>query len=111
MTPEEFFAILHSASEPASVFFRLYHDEQGRPVCYSMEDLPGNYIEVDSDTYRLASYNVRVIDGVLTYIDPGTHHSKLVPSTESGMACHVYDICVIVDRSGPHQKWSMKHAH
>lgn len=111
MTPEEFFSILHSASEPAPVFFRLYHDEQGRPVCYSMEDLPGNYVEVDSDTYRQASYNVRVIDGALTRIDPGTHHSKLIPSTESGIACHVHDVCVIVDRDGPHQKWSIKHAH
>jgi len=111
MTPEEFFSVLHSVDEPATVFFRLYHDDQGRPICYSMEDLPGNYVEVDSETYALAPYNVRVISGVLTRIDPISHHSKLVPSSESGTPCHVHDVCVIVASDEPHQKWSMKHAH
>ena len=61
MTPEEFWKILHDISEPQPVFFRLYYDARnGRPLSYSMEDLPGTYITIDADTYRRSSFAVRV---------------------------------------------------
>jgi hypothetical protein len=37
--------------EPEPIFFRLYYKEDGSPIVYTMEDLPGNYIDVDRDTY------------------------------------------------------------
>ena len=62
MTPEEFWATLQAMPEPAPVFYRLYHNEDGTPICYTMEDLPGKYIEVDQETYSLADYSVRVVN-------------------------------------------------
>ena len=88
--------------EPAPIFFRLYYDEIGRPLSYSMEDLPGNYIDIDAETFALAPYNVRVVDGKLRYITVRTSN-KLVPSP-TGTQCHPQSVAVVVKQNGTH--WS-----
>jgi hypothetical protein len=107
MTEEEFWAILHSAPEPKPVFYRLYHNDNGSPIIYSMEDLPGNYIEVDPTTYTLAPFNVEVVDGKLQYIKPTVFVKKLKPNQPDGAASHPQDVCVIVDLDQPHVKWNI----
>ena len=102
MTPEEFWDILHAMPEPLPVFYRLYYNEAGQPVCYSMEDLPGNYIDIDAETFALAPANVRVVDHKLRYITVRTS-DKLVPGT-SGTQCHPQSVAVIVKENGTH--WS-----
>jgi hypothetical protein len=89
--------------EPDPVFFRLYHDEQGSPVVYSMEDLPGTYIEIDQATYAKNSYQVRVINGKLIHIDYAKVYSKLRPG-DSGTPCHPQDVAIVVDTE-PNIKW------
>ena len=89
--------------EPNPVFFRLYYDEQGSPVVYSMEDLPGMYIEVDQATYAKNSYQVRVINGKLIHIERTQAHSKLQPSNV-GTSCHPQDVTVVVC-TDPNIKW------
>ena len=43
---------IHAAMpEPQPVFYSLYHDDQGHPLFYSMEDLPGTYIDVTPEQY------------------------------------------------------------
>ena len=93
--------------EPAPIFFRLYYDEHGCPLSYSMEDLPGNYIEIDADTYRLSSRNVRVVDNTLIHIKPKKTVTKLVPGI-SGTPCLSDNISIVVDEQQPHIKWSLK---
>ena len=51
--------------EIKSVFFRLYHDDAGYPLCYSMEDLPGNYIDITAEQYAESSGQVIVKNGKL----------------------------------------------
>ncbi len=70
MTPDEFWATLQAMPEPHPVFYRLYYTDLGEPVCYTMEDIPGKYIEVDQSTYALADYNVRVVNSQLIKIVP-----------------------------------------
>jgi hypothetical protein len=86
--------------------YRLYHDDLGEPLFYSMDVVPGNYIDVDPDTFRAGPVNVKVVDGQLTIIKTNTVH-KLIPGT-IGTACHPQDIAVVVDESEPHVKWSLK---
>ena len=50
ITPDEFFGALESMPQPQSVFYRLYYEGE-RPLFYSMEDLPGTYIEVTPEQY------------------------------------------------------------
>lgn len=106
MTPEEFWATLHAMPEPRPVFYRLYYNEDGTPICYTMEDLSGKYIEVDQTTYTLADYSVRVVDEKLIKIIPKRTVQKLSPNTH-GTSCDPRDVCVIIGQEHPHIKWSI----
>ena len=92
--------------EPAPVFFRLYYDDEGRPLSYSMEHLPGNYIEIDAATYQLSSRNVRVVNGKLIHIKPKKTITKLVPG-DSGTPCWPNNVSVVVDQQQPNTKWRL----
>ncbi len=98
MTPEEFWDILHSMPEPQPVFYRLYYNNAGEPVCYSMEDQPGNYIDIDAETFGLAPLNVRVVNRMLKYITTRTSE-KIVPGT-TGTLCHPQSVAVVVTQNG-----------
>lgn len=100
MTPEQFWSILHAMPEPQLVFYRLYYNDQGQPVCYSMEDLPGNYIDIDAETFARAPTNVQVVNGKLKYITVRTS-AKLEPA-HTGTQCHPQNISVVVGANGTH---------
>ena len=106
MTEEEFWSILRAMPAPSPVFYRLYYTDTGSPIIYSMEHLPGNYIEVDQPTYVLAPFNVRVINGNLVFIKPVVTVKKLQPSIE-GTACDPQDVCIVVNTGQPHVKWTI----
>ena len=89
------------------IFYRLYYNDDGTPIIYSMEELPGNYIDVDQQTYVLTPFNVRVVDGKLTYVDPVITVKKLQPSDLAGTACDTRDVCVVVNPDRPHTKWNL----
>lgn len=104
MTPEEFWKIWQTPDPPVNVFYRLYYGDHGEPLFYTMEDLPGNYIEIDQQTFSLSPRNVRVKNNKLEYIAQ-TLTSKLAVSI-TGTPCHVRDVCVITDQA-PNTKWSL----
>lgn len=106
ITQNDLAAMFHSIPEPVPVVFRLYHNDDGSPICYTMEELPGNYIEVDATTYAIAPYNVRVINSQFTVIKPVVTVKKLQPSS-NGIACDKRDVCIVVNADQPHTKWSI----
>lgn len=106
MTPEEFWAALEPAPEPDAPSYRLYYDDQGLPLFYSMAHEPGNYIEIDQETYVNPPPCVRVIDGKIKVLTMNPI-AKLVPST-TGIACAPGDVCVVVNETDTHIKWSLK---
>jgi hypothetical protein len=93
---------------PRPIFYRLYYDDQGYLLYYSMEDIPGNYIEIDQATYAALSPRVRVIDGKLHHIKTNSTR-KLVPD-KLGQACDPRDIAVISD-SRSAKYWRMKETY
>ena len=106
MTPEQFWSILHNMPEPLPVSYRLYHDDQGQPLFYSMETVPGTYIEIDQATFARSASNVRVRNGRLVEIT-WTTTTKLVPGN-SGSPCHPDNVAVIVAEDQPHTRWSKR---
>lgn len=106
MTPEEFFGVLESMPKPTTQVCRLYHDEHGHVLFYSMEDLPGTWIEVDALTYAAASHDVRVIDGRVIPLPKTVLVDKLRPA-DHGVCCDPQDICLVVSQDQPHIKWSI----
>jgi len=107
MTPEEFWAILHNVPEQPQPIRRLYYNELGEPLFYATEDLPGNYIEIDAETFTRASSQVRVINGQLISTAVQKLSRKLVPSIH-GTTCDTRDICIVVSSDQPHTKWNIK---
>lgn len=108
MSEAEFLQILADAPPPPSISFRLYYDDAGMPICYTMEDRPGAYVEVDADTYARAPFNVRVVGGQLQYVKPKITTHKLSPNACVGMSCDPRDVCVVVAEHRPHIKWNME---
>lgn len=85
--------------------YRLYHDENGYPLVYSMEELPGNYILLDQATWRRTDHNVRVIDGKL--VNLSNRHVSCLRKSDQGVSCHPSNVSVVVDETTDHQKWRM----
>lgn len=104
MTEDEFFAVLANMPAPVQLTRRLYHDDLGRVLFYSMLDLPGQWIEVDSATYAAASHDLRVQDGKIVPQPRSIPVSKLRPG-ENGTPCDPRDICLVVMQDRPHVRW------
>ena len=104
MTPEQLQQLFQTIPEPLPLFYRLYHDADGVPLFYSMEDCPGTYIEITPEEYHRNNSNVCVRDGQLVEVTWKTT-TKLVPGN-SGSPCHPDNVAVIVAESQPHIRWS-----
>ena len=105
MTFEEFVKIWQDVPEPAPIFYRLYYDDDGIPVCYTMEDLPGNYIDIDKDAFHKSSSHVQVINGKLVTLSWETTQ-KITPG-KTGVMCHPDDVSIVVNTE-PAVKWSKR---
>lgn len=103
MTPDEFFGALENMPLPKPVFYRLYYEGE-LPLFYSMEDLPGTYIEVTPEQYARSLMQVRVRNGQLVPVTWQTAQ-KLTPSN-SGTLCHSQDVAVVVKQNGTY--WSKR---
>lgn len=91
---------------PPQIFWRLYHDDHGYPLRYSMQDEPGTWISISCAEYHRASFAVRVKDGkILPRSVPLT--KKLVPA-HTGTLCDQHDVTVI-HVHGPGQYWRLTH--
>ncbi len=85
------------------VEFRVYYDDNGKVICYTCDNLPGdNYIVIDSHVYAEGRMDIRVIDGELKRSTDFVVISKLVEST-IGIECDQEDVCIIVESGG--KKW------
>jgi hypothetical protein len=104
MTPAQLQQLFQAIPEPPQPFYRLYYDDQGRPLFYSMEDRPGTYIEIDQETFARGDTNVCVRGGKLVEVVWQTT-IKLVPGN-SGSPCHPDNVAVIVTEDQPHTRWS-----
>ena len=97
----------HVWEDPKPVFYRLYYHPDGIPVCYTMADLPGTYIEIDQATYAQSLPNVRVANGKIITIKQSDTVTKLQPGL-TGTPCNPHDVCVVVSEDQPHTYWNTK---
>jgi hypothetical protein len=108
MMEEQF--IIWEAPKLEAPEFRLYYDADGRVICYTGDkSIEGdNYIVIDGQTFAECRPDIRVINGMITKIQPNQSVHKLMPDDSEGMSCHTEDISIIVDVSEEHTKWKLK---
>jgi hypothetical protein len=89
--------------------FRLYYREDGSIICYSCENLEGNYIVIDPQTYAECRQDVIVVDKKVQVIKPLIQVQKLIESIH-GTRCAIEDINIVVsdDYTGKTIKWEIK---
>jgi hypothetical protein len=92
--------------DPVPASYRLYYNDDGTPKCYTMEDMPDKYIEVDAETFARRPWNVRVDNEKLIIIDPVVTVQKLQSNKDLGTPCHPQDVCVIVSKNQSHTLWN-----
>jgi len=93
--------------EIETLYFRLYHDDQGIPICYSRHEQPGKFIEVTPEEFSIARMDVKVIQGQLVY--PERPVAPKLRVSDHGVRCHAQDVTVVVDeRCDDFKFWNMK---
>lgn len=92
--------------EPKVLEYKLYYNQDGTPLCYSMDSLPGKYVEIDAEMFALRPWNVKVVDDKIVFVDPPVTVQKLQPNYQTGTSCHPQDVCVVVQQHLPHTKWN-----
>lgn len=89
-------------------FYRLYYDKTtGLPLFYSMEDLPGDYIEISKEIFAAAETKVKIVNQQIVK-DNNRLSVKLVPSLGFGTACHSSDITIVLDTDVDVTYWIQK---
>lgn len=106
MNEQEFWAALAPLPEPPAPLYRLYYDDAGNPLFYSMEDLPGKYIAIDYAIFVNPPKHIKIVDDKLVILKIA-NVAKLHPS-EYGTACHPKDISIVVNETASNVKWSLK---
>jgi len=101
-TTDNFWAVWNRFKwqEPTVPVYRCYYVDNGDVDIYTMDQIPGNYIEITKEQYLAASKPARVIDGQLIVPKPRMLVQKLVPNANTGVQCHAHDVCVVVEQKG-----------
>ncbi len=91
--------------------FRLYHDDTGNVLYYSMEDLPGNYIIIDRQVFEEHRFDIKIRDGkIIKQNHPASW--KLTPTDSASYACHASDVSIVVSDDYENKKyWKVTTTH
>ena len=84
--------------------YRLYYNDDGSPLHYTMEDLPGNFIFVDQNVYQSSRYDVIIVAGKLKSLSENNIFKYVKVDLESNTTVMTdpTDITLIVDSSSNH---------
>ena len=93
---DKFFAEVEELLEPIKQpgKYRLYYDDNGQVLFYTMDSPPGNYIEVTKEVFAKSPSNVVVRNGELKYVRTGAIY-KYVPNLMGQFFTDIRDVTVI----------------
>lgn len=89
--------------------YRLYYDENGRVLYYTMDKPEGNYVVIDKQTYQEARPDARVVDGKVAIVSSHLTVCKLMPNDNEGTLCAADDISIVLsgNEKVKSQKWKL----
>lgn len=99
--------IIIESQEPSVLEFRVYYSKNGNILFYTTENLEGDYLVIDKQTYIEARYDLCVVNKKLVKKVKGITIRKYKPDPK-GISCHKEDISVLVKGNFKHkQKWKL----
>lgn len=86
--------------------YRLYYNSDGSPSFYTMEDLPGNWIGIDHQTFEQGRYDIVVRNKkIVSLSEMGiSRYVRSDSETATAVRCDPYDITIISD-TDPYIIW------
>jgi hypothetical protein len=105
MNEEEFWAAL-APIKTKPILYRLYYSDQGDPLFYSQEDLPGNYIDITREVYIDPPIHLKVVNNSIVVLKTST--VKRLYTTKTGTPCHPTNVSIVVKETEPNIKWSIR---
>ena len=98
-------------TETKEISYRLYYNQDGSVKCYSMEELDGDYIVIDKDTYNQFRTDIVVKNNKIIRLTNNASW-KLCPSTIETYGCYPSNVSIVVENDYPQpQYWSVKTTH
>lgn len=92
------------SAEP--LIYRLYHDDQGHLLFYSMEHIPElKYVNITQEQFNRAESHVKVINGQIKQLD--FIRPKLIPHSLEGQSTHSKNVALIQPVDQPHILWNL----
>lgn len=88
---------------------RVYFDDNGKIICYTCEELDGNFITIDAKTYAISDPSLMVVNNELVKREPTVITRKLEPS-DSGVKTCKENVAIVVSDSyeGKTTTWELK---
>lgn len=109
MSKQEEYVLVWEAPEIKPPEFRAYYDDKGRIITYTCEELEGDYVVIDAQTFAEARPDLRVVDGkIIKNVKTGVA-SKLIPSDNEGITCAEEDVSIVINKESnlKTQRWKL----
>lgn len=94
-TENEEYIVFWEAPKIETPEFRLYYKEDGSVDFYTCEKLEGNYIVITQLEYAEARPDVKVVDGKISKVRPGTVSQKYIKHDDGHQLTCFEDISII----------------
>jgi hypothetical protein len=90
--------------------FKLYYNSDGSVNQYSMEDLPGDHIEIDADTFHACRYDVKIVKNKIISLSQTviSKYYQTDTAAENTVATDPWDILLLVSTDEPHILWDYR---
>lgn len=93
--------------------FRLYYNDDGTPKFYSMEELDGNYIEIDQSVFEASRYDIVVINGKIKSLSENviSKYHLVNDISKTTVTCDSEDITLLTDSTESYKLWDYTYSN
>ena len=87
--------------------FRLYYNNDGTPKYYSMEELDGDFIYVDNQTFMASRYDIVVINGKIKSLSENiiSKYHLVTEQSSTTVITDSEDISIVSDLAQTYKLW------
>ena len=93
--------------------FRLYYNDDGTPKYYSMEELDGNFIEIDKSVFEASRYDIVVINGKIKSLSENviSKYHLVNDISKTTVMCDSEDITLLTDSTESYKLWDYTYSN